>query len=427
LIGAEQVLVRDLVQSGEAELTTGPFGTQLRAGEYVDEGIPLINVRNVGFGNVRATDLEYLSDETAHRLDRHRLQAGDIVFGRKGAVERHAFISNDQVGWVQGSDCLRLRLRSARFVSRFVSYFLLTEHHKQWMKNHCSGGATMASLNQDILGRIALPAVVPATQRKIAAILAGYDELIENNSRRIKLLDDMAQRIYREWFIDFRFPGHADVPLVHSVVGPIPATWTVGPLSSLSRAITRGVSPRYADVSDEVVINQKCIRGGALDLTLARPHATIVPSTKVVRLGDILINSTGVGTLGRVAQVLSAPIRVTVDSHVTIVRPAPEVADPAFLGMALRERESELAALGVGSTGQTELGRRAIGEIKIVVPPLSRQREFSVAIGPLRLLSTGLAAAISTLRSTRDTLLPRLVSGEVDVTDLNVAMPEVAA
>jgi type I restriction enzyme S subunit len=180
--------VRELVLTGEAELTTGPFGTQLKAAEYVETGIPVINVRNVGFGEVRTEDLEFVSEQTATRLNRHRLKAGDIVFGRKGAVERHAFVTKHQIGWIQGSDCLRLRLNSPRFEPRFVSYYLLTEYHQQWMKNHCSGGATMASLNQDILGRIALPALDLSIQRKIAAFLSAYDDLIENSDRRIRNL-----------------------------------------------------------------------------------------------------------------------------------------------------------------------------------------------------------------------------------------------
>jgi type I restriction enzyme, S subunit len=421
------VSVSDLVASGEAELTTGPFGTQLKAGEYVEDGIPLINVRNIGFGDVRATDLEYLSEETALRLSRHRLEAADIVFGRKGAVERHAFISRDQVGWVQGSDCLRLRLRSPRFVPRFVSYFLLTEHHKQWMKNHCSGGATMASLNQEILGRIALPIVATTTQRKVAAILSAYDDLIENNKCRIGLLREIVRRIYREWFVDYRYLGHATVPLVDSALGAIPAGWRVAALSELTELIARGISPKYVEASDQLVINQKCIRNGAIDLTHARPHATAVPPVKLVRRGDVLINSTGVGTLGRVAQVLVERSGLAVDSHVTLVRPAPELAMIDFLGLAVVDLEAELASMGTGSTGQTELGRAAVGALMVVVPPMRIQEELADLVGDMRLLATSLTEATTKLRESRDLLLPRLIAGVLDVADLDIAVQEVAA
>ena len=104
------ITVRELIERGEADIQTGPFGTQLKASEYVESGTPVINVRNVGFGNMRNADLEFITEAKAEELKAHQLQKGDIVFGRKGAVERHALIANEQHGWVQGSDCLRLRL-----------------------------------------------------------------------------------------------------------------------------------------------------------------------------------------------------------------------------------------------------------------------------------------------------------------------------
>ncbi len=112
---------------GEAALQTGPFGTQLKADEYVEEGVPVINVRNVGFGDVRDDDLEFVTEAKAEHLHHHRLVRDDIVFGRKGAVERHGLITDAQEGWVQGSDCLRLRLRSARVDVRYLSYYLRTK------------------------------------------------------------------------------------------------------------------------------------------------------------------------------------------------------------------------------------------------------------------------------------------------------------
>jgi type I restriction enzyme, S subunit len=123
--------VGEFEQKGEIELTTGPFGTQLKAAEYVAYGVPVINVRNIGFGNIRDEKLEFLSEVTVQRLSRHLLRSGDIVFGRKGAVERHVFIRSGHGGWFQGSDCLRLRVQTERIVPRFLSYCFLTPDHQQ--------------------------------------------------------------------------------------------------------------------------------------------------------------------------------------------------------------------------------------------------------------------------------------------------------
>ena len=200
--------IAELEQRGEASLQTGPFGTQLKASDYVRDGIPVINVRNIGFGDVRNKDLEYLSEAKAEKLHQHILRKGDIVFGRKGAVERHALINETTDGWAQGSDCLRLRINSNEISERYLSYYLKTQAHQDWMQALCSFGATMSSLNQDIVRRISFPAPHIGIQNKIAAILSAYDDLIENNRNRIALLGKIAEEIYREWFVRLRFPGH---------------------------------------------------------------------------------------------------------------------------------------------------------------------------------------------------------------------------
>ena len=125
--------IGELLKKGEATLQTGPFGTQLKAGEYAEHGVPVINVRNIGMGAVRAGELEYVSEAKAEQLHQHVLREGDIVFGRKGAVERHALIRAAEDGWVQGSDCLRLRLRSDCVSASYLSYVFRTQGHQDWM------------------------------------------------------------------------------------------------------------------------------------------------------------------------------------------------------------------------------------------------------------------------------------------------------
>ena len=184
----KKTTIQEFVDRGEAELKTGPFGTQLHASDYVENGTPVLNVRNIGFGSILPEKLEFINEETVARLNGHLLQKNDIVFGRKGAVERHALIRDRQHHWFQGTDCLRLRLSSPEVLPRFLSYSFLTDAHMRWMMNQCSHGATMASLNQAIINRIPLRLPDRKTQEKIVSILSAYDDLIENNTRRIKIL-----------------------------------------------------------------------------------------------------------------------------------------------------------------------------------------------------------------------------------------------
>jgi type I restriction enzyme S subunit len=262
-------------------------------------------------------------------------------------------------------------------------------------------------------------------QRIIGAVLSAFDELAANNSRRIKICEELAQRTFREWFVDFRYPGHEASSLIDSPYGRIPQGWAVETVDACTTVLTRGVSPKYDDAAAGVVINQRCIRNGRLSLAASRRHKTKVPEEKLVREGDVLINSTGVGTLGRVAQALVPLERTTVDSHVTLVRLNVDKVTSTYFGLALLSRQSEFESMGGGSTGQTELGRSRIAEARIVVPPKPLQEAFEELLKPFRSIAPVLEAENRCLAGARDVLLPRLVSGEIDVDDLE-GLPEAA-
>lgn len=164
------------------ELKTGPFGTQFSASEYVSEGIPVINVKNIGYGSIIETGLDYVSKNTLGRLSEHKLKEGDIVFGRKGSVDRHCLIRREQNGWMQGSDCIRVRLTDTSVYPEFVSYYLLTDAVKMKI-NNSAVGSTMASLNTDILGDIDIILPDYAEQKSIALTLGIIDKKIKNNNR----------------------------------------------------------------------------------------------------------------------------------------------------------------------------------------------------------------------------------------------------
>jgi len=157
--------------------------------------------------------------------------------------------------------------------------------------------------------------------------------------------------------------------------------WIEKPLKTLCVFLSRGIAPAYTDGDGVLVLNQKCIRNQRVNYELGRrtdPKRKPISAERMLRPFDILVNSTGVGTLGRVAQITELPEPVTVDSHVTIVRPNPEAIYPYYLGMALRCYESEIERLGEGSTGQTELSRARLGEIRVPVPE-SRDEQRAIA------------------------------------------------
>ena len=155
-------------------------------------------------------------------------------------------------------------------------------------------------------------------------------------------------------------------------------------LRDISTQISRGISPKYHENTGLVVINQKCIRNARLDLSFSRFHnmEKRISENKYLVPGDVLINSTGVGTAGRVG-IWNKTVHATVDSHVSIVRPDISRIDPNYLFNALRYREDEIESYAEGSTGQIELSRVKIGEIEINLPPLPEQKAIASVLSSL--------------------------------------------
>ena len=150
-------------------------------------------------------------------------------------------------------------------------------------------------------------------QEMVVKTLEGIDQKLLINEKVNDNLQQQAAAIFRSWFVDCAPFG-----------GKAPDEWKNVTLEDITALISRGITPKYADDTDQIVINQKCIRNHTIDLSLARTHTPKVINEKWLRFGDLLINSTGDGTLGRAAQVWFQPKNLTVDSHVTIARPAKE-------------------------------------------------------------------------------------------------------
>lgn len=408
--GWKAYTVHHFVSRGEAELKTGPFGTQLHASDYVEEGIPVINVRNIGFGGIREEKLEFISEETAQRLASHLLLANDIVFGRKGAVERHVLIKQKYVRWFQGSDCLRLRWKSPSVDPQFISYYLLTEDHKRWMANQCSHGSTMASLNQDIIARIPLSLPPLSIQRKIASILSAYDDLIENNTRRIAILEEMARMLYQEWFVKFRFPGHEHI-------GTIPSGWEVKYIGDIIDVLGGGTpstqNKAYWDDGDILWYSPT-------DLTSAGTLFVLDSAKKITSLGlrsssarlfpAYSVMMTSRATIGVIA--INTQPASTNQGFITCIPNDTLSAHQIYHW--LLDNQEKIIGLASGATFK-EINKATFRQLTIIVPDKVISQQFNNIVFPIYKQVENLIKRNANLRRTRDLLLPKLISGEIDV------------
>jgi type I restriction enzyme S subunit len=245
----------------------------------------------------------------------------------------------------------------------------------------------MASLNQQILERIELPIPPLPVQRRIAGILSAYDELIENSQRRIRLLEDMARALYREWFVHFRFPGHESVPRLPSALGDIPQGWEVGKLQDVL-VLQRGFDlPKAQRVEGSVPIYAATGINGYHN------------EAKVKAPGIVTGRS---GSLGEVVYVQEDfwPLNTAL-----WVKEFPK-SEPLYAYFLLSE--IDLKGFNSGAAVPT-LNRNDIHGLDALIPPRELQRRFQAIAGAMLRQSRTLNLQIQNLRKTRDLLLPQLL------------------
>lgn len=217
-------------------IQTGPFGSQLHQSDYSEKGVPVVMPKDIIDGKVDDSSIARVEMHHIQRLSRYTISEGNILYPRRGDVGKCAFISAKQNGWLCGTGCLRVSINQDKANSRFI-FFQLQKHDTiGWIENHAIG-ATMLNLNTSILSNVPIELPTLNTQRRIAEILCRYDSLIENYQRQIKLLEEAAQRLYKEWFVDLHFPGHENTPIIDG----IPEGWekkTVGEIAEFKRGKT---------------------------------------------------------------------------------------------------------------------------------------------------------------------------------------------
>ena len=402
--------VGELVEEDTADIQTGPFGTQLKASHYVEDGIPVINVRNIGFGDLKPEKLEFVSDETADRLSTHLLQRQDIVFGRKGAVDRHLFVRDEQEHWLQGSDCIRLRFATDEIIPRFVSYLFLTDAHQKWMLAQSGNKATMASLNHGIIKRIPLRIPTPTVQQHIVGILSAYDDLIDNNSRRIVLLEEAARQLYREWFVRLRFPGHEHTRITDGAPEGWEKTNASQAMSILSGGTPKTSVPDFWD-GDILFYTPKD----------ASDHCYVVETERsITELGLNNCNSrlyqrdtifiSARGTVGKL-NLACQPMAMSQSCYALVGKGH---VSQFFLYCALQESIEHLKQHAVGAVFDA-IVVDTFKRIPFLLPDAKSVRLFEETVAPMFKQVGNLMQQTQKLHAARDLLLPRLMSGEITV------------
>jgi type I restriction enzyme S subunit len=294
-----------------------------------------------------------------------------------------------------------------------------------------SAASAVPGVNRNHLHK--LPVSVPSltTQRRIAAVLTAFDELIEINERRIELLEDLARSLYREWFVHFRFPGHEDVELVDFELGSIPKGWDVRKLKDVV-TLEKGLSYKGAHLTDvgRPMANLKCLApSGGFRRGGTKPYSGAFKPRHAVSPGDLIVANTDLTQAGHViGSPAIVPARAfagggLISHHLFAVRPLDGSGTVPFLCQMLAHEAFRSFARGRAS-GTTVLGLRADDavEFRFVAPPVALRSAFSAIAGALYEQAEALRDLNEDLAATRDLLLPRLVTGGLDISEIDLGV-----
>lgn len=305
----------------------------------------------------------------------------------------------------------------------FVYYLL--KNNITLIESHANG-STFKEVSGSVMRNLEFDIPSLTEQKNIAYILSTLDDKIEVNNQINKTLENMAKTIFKQWFVDFEFPNEGGEPykssggeMIESELGMIPKGWEVVKLESVCREITRGFTSKYVEKSRFKNLNQKVNKGEVLEKQYYKflREDIEIPQNKFVKKYDILLNSLGQGTLGRLHFFIEDEENVVIDQHITIIRADHETSFDSYMYHLLSSRKYTQIFDGLvsGSTGMQMLNISKVRSLTVCMPPVDLQKDFDNRIKTLYKKKEVLLYENEYLKLIRNSLLPKLMSGEIRV------------
>lgn len=381
-----------------ADVQTGPFGSQLKNEQYITGGTPVVTVEHLK--DFRIIDFNYpsVTDEDKNRLSKYLLKQGDIVFTRVGSVDLSAFVKKHQDGWMFSSRMLRVRTKSFEVDSRFLSYYFQQKNFRDYILN-ISVGATMPSINTEILKAISVSYPSLTEQKSIASILSSLDDKIDLLHRQNATLEKMAETLFRQWFVE-----------------EAKEDWKEGTLDDIL-TVKGGTTP---STSEPAYWNGAIHWTSPRDITNLNGIYLFDTERKITELGLSKISS-GLLPTGTLLMSSRAPVGVLAFCEVPVAINQGYIAildnkeySKEFIYLWLKANIDVVHSFSNGSTFM-EISKSAFKTLQLQIPPKKVLNNFQLLVKPLFDKIKSNQTQIRTLTALRDTLLPKLMSGEVTV------------
>lgn len=378
-----------------ADIQTGPFGSQLHNEDYVADGTPIVTVEHLGNKMFSEQNLPRVSNTDKNRLKKYVLKQGDIVFSRVGSVDRCSYVDQKHDGWMFSGRCLRVRPTS-EIDSEYLYYYFCLEETKQFVRN-IAVGATMPSINTKLLGEVVVTFPELEQQKRISGILSAIDSKIEVNQKINDNLLWQAQALYKDRFIDLK-PFN----------GKMPPDWQLGtvseiielhdskriPLSSRERANLTKIYPYYGATSVMDYVDRYLFDGIYL---LLGEDGTVVDDKGY----PILQYVEGKFWVNNHAHIITGKNGFTVET--------------LYLLFSL----TNVRSIVTGAV-QPKISQANLNNVSVVIPSKAELSTFNSIVQPIFSQIRNLRAESDRLTSTRDILLPRLMSGEIDAANIQL-------
>lgn len=447
----------DICKRQHGSIQTGPFGSQLHASDYVPKGIPVVMPANIGTdGGISEDGIARITQADNERLAQHQLKLGDVVFSRRGDVTRNALVEPHQVGWLCGTGCLKVRLGDESIANaKFISYCLRLPETKDWLIRHAVG-ATMPNLNTSILSDVPVSLPPLKEQKEITEVLGTLDDRITLLRETNTTLEAIAQALFKSWFVDFdpvhakqqgRAPEGMDAQTAalfpdsfeDSELGMVPKGWRLVPFGE---CLTHTIGGDWGSDAPE----------GANDTRVAIIRGTDIPDLQAcgesrvpirftsqkklknreLKVGDIVIEVSG----GSKGQPTGRSILMTPEILSRFDCPLEPASfcrlfRPSEMGLSYLLAQHLVYIYAQGKTWEYQNQSTGIANFQtthflktelVAVPTDDVLKKFCEIVEPMVKQIYG--SQIQQLAALRDTLLPRLISGQLRLPEAQALVEE---
>ena len=379
-------------------------------------GYPLVRTPNIGRGRIIYSGMHRVCEEVYNKRNARAIpQTNDLIFAREATAGNVALIQEGEKVCL-GQRTVLIRPNANLVNPAFLTYHLLAPE-QQYKLLSTANGATVAHVNMPTIRNLKLSLPPLATQHRIATILSRYDSLIENYQKQIKLLEEAAQRLYKEWFVDLHFPGHENT----NIIDGVPEGWEKKTIDDVTCKITTGLNPRknfvlgkgsnyYVTIKNmadnTLFLDDRCDRVDNEALEKINKRSDL-------KIGDILFS--GIGTIGRVALVYIPTNNWNVSESVFTLR-ANDIVTKEFLYLMLLSPDMQNYCQS-NAHGAAQKGIR-MADLKAYsfnLPPFGVIQKFTNLVTPTIKKVSSIRNQIRLLTEARDRLLPKLMSGEIAV------------